>query len=713
MKTSTGSDLNTRYTGLSDRFRSLWTFYQFLGGVFKHQDRGPLPVSYDFQALYRRVQALLPLIGDGTRSDPEAIAEFEHLEREIRRIHGELAGLERDFPPSLLRGFFDHLKNQDEKILYALVKFYLLDTSPDKDTFDKLDILLTRVAQVPSDGGPSLVRDSEELQKSFSHLADLAVIPGVPPSEERALVSAIREIKSQVQAINDFGTLLDSKIVERFRELKERLGAAAFHPPILIEIVAANIEVKNRFRELYQEEEVRILEDTNRVFEIERYIERNPGVAHEELRRQLETFRVSRERFDAGRRENNVRRQDVGALRRSMQRVLGAFEPGRTGGEPAPLKAAATPSSFFDEGTRVVEVAGAAPAEVVQHEPDPVPATGGANGDMSSDLGPPPDPTPGPFGPPADDDVQAPVEIASDDFVLGETEDLGLLDLLPPDPLLTTALHKIVFALELVVWDRPVEQAGSAKEIHHLRLEPWEVGSYQYLVSRHDERGTLAWELQVFLLSSAALRVKMEEEISELSRLSQAGKAGRLVELQERAAQSLERAREIDRRFRWFIDDMLFQGATERLEQIYRSHYRFLHAILRPLARAPRQRRGDAALSAGAGHGRFSGRNRGAAAESAAVQRQVQRQDQGQRQMAGPEAGPPPRLRTRLTVTVTVAVPGSVSDTAAGPTSPLPMNQPPSQRPHPVEKLHRFTGLVGINGSDPQQQLEMRTNLEC
>ena len=100
--------------------------------------------------------------------------------------------------------------------------------------------------------------------------------------------------------------------------------------------------------------------------------------------------------------------------------------------------------------------------------------------------------------------MQEPVEIGSDDFVLGETEDLGLLDLLPPDPLLTTALHKIVFALELVIWDRPVEQAGSAKEIHHLRLEPWEVGSYQYLVSRHDERGTLAWELQVFLLSSAA-----------------------------------------------------------------------------------------------------------------------------------------------------------------------------------------------------------------
>ena len=169
-----------------------------------------------------------------------------------------------------------------------------------------MDILLTRVAQGAvrrwAESRQGQRGASEELQPPGGSRGD----SGRAPSEERALVSAIREIKSQVQAVNDFGTLLDSKIVERFRELKERLGAAAFHPPILIEIVAANIEVKNRFRELYQEEEVRILEDTNRVFEIERYIERNPGVAHEELRRQLETFRVSRERFDAGRRENDV-----------------------------------------------------------------------------------------------------------------------------------------------------------------------------------------------------------------------------------------------------------------------------------------------------------------------------------------------------------------------------------------------------------------------
>ncbi len=44
------------------------------------------------------------------------------------------------------------------------------------------------------------------------------------------------------------------------------------------------------------------------------------------------------------------------------------------------------------------------------------------------------------------------------------------------------------------------------------------------------------------------------------------------------SAQSLERARDTDHRFQWFVDDMLFRGDTHKLEQVYRSRFRFLHA---------------------------------------------------------------------------------------------------------------------------------------
>ena len=51
-----------------------------------------------------------------------------------------------------------------------------------------------------------------------------------------------------------------------------------------------------------------------------------------------------------------------------------------------------------------------------------------------------------------------------------------------------------------------------------------------------------------------------------------------MFEVLERSAQSLERARDAERRFQWFIDDMLFRSDTNRLENIYRSRFRFLHA---------------------------------------------------------------------------------------------------------------------------------------
>ena len=90
----------------------------------------------------------------------------------------------------------------------------------------------------------------------------------------------------------------------------------------------------------------------------------------------------------------------------------------------------------------------------------------------------------------------------------------------------------------------------------------------------HDEQ-----QLQRFFLTSAALRVKMEEERKEIQRLASSSKPDHLFELLENSAGSLDRAREVERRFSWFIDDMLYRADTDRLEQIYRSRFRFLYAF--------------------------------------------------------------------------------------------------------------------------------------
>jgi hypothetical protein len=170
------------------------------------------------------------------------------------------------------------------------------------------------------------------------------------------------------------------------------------------------------------------------------------------------------------------------------------------------------------------------------------------------------------------------------DLLVEELDDEGLpkaaslSDVLPLDPLLNEALHKIMFALEMVVWDRLPTQVTEAPEIKNLNLEVWEIDTYRKLAEGKVARGTAEWDLDSFFLTSAALRVKMEDECKEITRLEDGDNPDRLFEILERSAQSLERARDAERRFQWFIDDMLFRGDTNRLESIYRSRFRFLHA---------------------------------------------------------------------------------------------------------------------------------------
>ena len=536
-----------RFTRLSDRFRSLWTFYQFLGGVFKHLGRGALPYEYDFQGLYRRLQEIAPRAGmDG---DDTVGRELDDVERELVAIHDALREIDSGLAPSLLRRFFDRLRQQDEKILFVLAKFYLQSREMDRDTLDKLDILLTRLASAPLDDGRALPKDPSELEEVFSRLVAIGAPPSLEEFERGALIQAVSALREEIEAVRSFDELLTSGVLDRFRELKLRLGMNLLDPRLLTEVVMTNVAARNRFEELYREEEVQILEDTNRIFEIERYLERNPGFAAEDLREQISTFRRFRNRFDAGRKEENLKREDVLDLKRTMHRILAQFDAGlgRESAEPS-----ARPE---------VRAAVAPPAGPF-----------GETGPAAADEAAPAASVPGADAAPAWD-AEAGEDRASNTASLEE--------IVPPDNLLNEHLHKIMFALELVAWDHDAEQAAEAKEIHNLRLEPWEVSAYRKLAGREVAEGTLAWELQRFYLTAAALRIKMEEETAEIERLNRSNNAERLFEILERAGRSLERGREVEKRFQWFIDDHLYRGDTERLEQLYRSRFRFLLAYSR------------------------------------------------------------------------------------------------------------------------------------
>jgi hypothetical protein len=538
MKTADVHELSERFTELSDRFRSLWTFFQFLAGVYKHRGDEPIPYNYDFQALYDRIQSLVPQIsGDINRL---VLIEFETIERELLRIQHELERLEKSFPPSYLRRFFDHLKRQDEKILFALVKFYLMSRHLEQETFDKLDILLTRLAEAPTEADELQQRAHPELLLTFERLARFADLDPLPPAEEKPLIEAVAELREEFERIGDFDTLVQSKVYDRLRGFKTRIGRAMLHPPLLIEITGANIAARNRFRDLFDIEERQLLEGTNRIFDIERYLSKNPDLATEEIKEKIEVFRRSRVRFEDARRQHNVKRADILELRQSMHDVLAHFE-----------STAADLLGSISERPAAAERAAPEVREIKRAEPAPT---------LEKPAGPA---------------AASPSRERKGD----EPPITSITDLLPSDPLLNEVLHKIMFALELVVWDRTPEQVVEAPEIKSMGLESWEVETYRNLVEDQSDEDSEHRHLQQFFLTSAALRVKMEEERREIQRLAESSKPDRLFEILESSASSLDRAREVERRFLWFIDDMLYRADTESLEQIYRSRFRFLYAF--------------------------------------------------------------------------------------------------------------------------------------
>jgi hypothetical protein len=358
----------------------------------------------------------------------------------------------------------------------------------------------------------------------------------LPAAELSPLVEAVLSIRKELEEIGGYPALVESKVYDRYRRLKQRLGRTALHPTLMVEITTTNIAAKNRFKELFETEEKKVVEKTNRIYEIERYLTQHPELANEDLQRQLEDFRHFRIRYESGRRKENVKRDDITEMTSAMQAVLARFDP------------AAKRPAAVEEALR---------------EDDPFTA--------------PPD-----LAPRASitlSGARAEPDLLVDDVNQNERRNgMSITELLPPDPLLNETLHKVMFALEMVVWDRLPSPGGKASEITNLKLEAWEAESYRKLAEGGVETGTAEWELHRFFLSSAALRVKMEEEAQEIVHLETNENAERLAAVLENSAQSLERARDTDHRFQWFVDDMLFRGDTHKLEQVYRSRFRFLHA---------------------------------------------------------------------------------------------------------------------------------------
>ncbi len=313
------SALHRRYADLSHRFRSAWTFHQFLQSLHKsavHGGGGDL--APEFQGLYGELKEI---------SEKLSADESERVRTRLDTIEARLAHLvatldaeDSRLPPYVLRQFFQRVKHYDEKILTQLVKFYFYANPREwpPDRLDKVDFLLTRLSEEEDErSGRLVLRDRTRLGEIFDALWALTGVETPPDDVIRVRRREIEALRVEAATVESLDQLNDSRLVRRYRDLKHGLGVTLFEPDLLVSVQETNLVLKARVQKLYKEEERRIVDEYQRVFELEREVPLNM-----QLDQELTQFRQDIERFEGELQRDEMNLEHLAQVRQWVRSLV-------------------------------------------------------------------------------------------------------------------------------------------------------------------------------------------------------------------------------------------------------------------------------------------------------------------------------------------------------------------------------------------------------
>lgn len=491
MSTTDIAVLHRRYVDLASRFKSAWTFHQFLQGVqkfFAEIEIGRYPT--DFQEIHGTLRAVADNLSGG---DPEQQArDLDQVERQLTQMIGILSAADNRVSASLLRQFFDRVKNFDEQILAQMVRFYLMPAGEgglNADRQDKLDFLVTKLSEeVDRVSSLYVLRDPTRLRELFQGFWSLMPGVTVDPATIARRKGEIEEFKRELAVLGSFEALTGSGFVQRYRDLKHELGRYLFHPELLMSVVETNLAVKNKVRQYYRVEEQRILDESHRILELEGQVGSDAP-----LEAELSEFRQAMEQFELKQQRDNVKLDDLELLRRQVSELAPRLASlGSKAAEPAGGAAAGGELQTASGGATVALTPGALSAAKSQHFREIVEALE-----------------------------------ASDNLISPKTVALS-------------------------------------RDLYHLRLEPREVVSYRrlYVTPEGDS------ELEHFLIEAAALRLRINQEASEITELLDESSVTKDAPVFERARMTTRLADAVVQRFSSFIDVAVQDSSFGEAQQL-------------------------------------------------------------------------------------------------------------------------------------------------
>lgn len=186
------------------------------------------------------------------QSPPEQTAEAaQDLER-------WLSLLDLAISPPMVR---DALKETTSRATAeALLRYFARKGSLSDVDRDKTDFVVTflyRRIIPPERQAPAVDLQEAEREKPSEFEQEIAKVLGEPgatplPEAHRQLVREFPFIRQEVDDLRHFDQLMDSGLIQRVREIKERFGPSFYHPRVLAACAEYNIAFGRRFDELFR-----------------------------------------------------------------------------------------------------------------------------------------------------------------------------------------------------------------------------------------------------------------------------------------------------------------------------------------------------------------------------------------------------------------------------------------------------------------------------
>ncbi len=314
--------LHEDYIRLTERFKASWTFHQFLRGVQKAFFASEPGYVLDFGKLYDDVRAVASAIDT---TSPEKVApRIRELSDRLDAFGRRLREADRHVSPSYVRRFFEKVQPQDEKIAFHLLRFYFSQPDVDEDVIDKVDFLATVAAAGQRAADDESPRPRPDLRKFFESATAASVWPRLDGGTAPTIVRAFDNLASEMARAQEFEDLVTARLLNNVRSLKRQVASGLANPEVLVAVAQCNLRTRSVFHRLYEREERRLDEATDRIGELERELAR--GGLEAPTAEEFRKFRESRERFERQTREGNVKALQVVELKEAIGDVLGRFE---------------------------------------------------------------------------------------------------------------------------------------------------------------------------------------------------------------------------------------------------------------------------------------------------------------------------------------------------------------------------------------------------